>query len=471
MDNSNSTKSLTASVINALKPGNDIKDTGEYSGLRVSCDKSGVKKFYYRYNSPITKGNKKRVPIGVFVKAVINEDLKPPLGEKMLGLSSARHILATLKAERKSGICPATKLEQEKAERIALEASTRLSIKALVEVYLSQHIEDHKSLDGTLIKGVRKVKGQKETRRTLEAVVDKDKASNFGKQLAVDISHVDIKNLITSIVANGTPVQAGRVLAELNLAFDYVIGRPEPIKGVPHTQWQEYLPETHINPCLQAKQFFATKKVKFTAKKGDRYLTDKEIIKLLEWLPNSKFSPITKHALWITLYTGVRSGEAVAAKKNDFDLEKGSWLHDTKMGFKQNTQLSYQAVQYIKPLLENPDNTTGYLLPSSRSSQPQWQKQLSEQAWQLKSKGLMLDIEHWTAHDLRRTCRTGLSRLGCPGEIAEAVIGHTKGGIEGIYNLYQYEKECREWLQKWADHIDVLMGVHSNVISIESKAS
>ncbi len=43
----NSNKPLTASVINALKPWGDIKDTGEYTGLRVSCDQSGVKKFYY----------------------------------------------------------------------------------------------------------------------------------------------------------------------------------------------------------------------------------------------------------------------------------------------------------------------------------------------------------------------------------------------------------------------------------------
>ncbi|MCU7833691.1 MAG: tyrosine-type recombinase/integrase [gamma proteobacterium symbiont of Taylorina sp.] len=460
-------KPLTVSAINGMKPGDDLKDSGENTGLRVNSDQSGVKKFYYRYNSPIIKGNKKRVAIGVFVKAVIDENLEPFLGEKLLGLAAARQILAGLKAERKSGICPATRLEKEKAERLSLEASTRLSVHLMVEAYLSQYIEDHKSFDGKLIAGARKVKGQKETRRTLEAVTGKDKPTEFGRRLASDITHVDIKNLITSILANGTPVQAGRVLGELNLAFNYVIGRPEPIKGIPHHQWQEYLPESHVNPCLQAKQYFQNKKIKFSPKKGDRYLSDKEIVKLLEWLPGSKFSPIVRHTLMIVLLTGVRSGEAIAARKDGFDLDKGSWLHDTKMGFKQNTQLSIQAIEYIRPILNNPNNITEYLLPSSRSGLPLWQKQLSEQAWQLKSKGLMPDIEHWTAHDLRRTCRTGLSKLGCPGEIAEAVLGHTKGGIEGVYNLYEYEAECKIWLQNWADHIDVLMGKVTNVVSIK----
>ena len=42
-------------------------------------------------------------------------------------------------------------------------------------------------------------------------------------------------------------------------------------------------------------------------------------------------------------------------------------------------------------------------------------------------------------------------RLQCPNEVAEAVRGYTRGGVEGIYNLYKYDAECRKWLQVWAD--------------------
>ena len=38
-----------------------------------------------------------------------------------------------------------------------------------------------------------------------------------------------------------------------------------------------------------------------------------------------------------------------------------------------------------------------------------------------------------------RTVRTGLSRLGCPSDVAEAILGHSKKGIEGTYNLHGYE--------------------------------
>jgi hypothetical protein len=55
---------------------------------------------------------------------------------------------------------------------------------------------------------------------------------------------------------------------------------------------------------------------------------------------------------------------------------------------------------------------------------------------------------------LRRTVRTGLSRLPCLNEIAEAVLGHTHGGVEGIYHMYKYDAECKKWLQVWADYLD-----------------
>ena len=73
----------------------------------------------------------------------------------------------------------------------------------------------------------------------------------------------------------------------------------------------------------------------------------------------------------------------------------------------------------------------------------------------------MLDVDRWTPQDLRRSVRTGLSRLQCRNEVAEAILGHARSGIEGTYDLHAYEAECREWLQIWADHLDVLIETHS----------
>jgi integrase len=68
----------------------------------------------------------------------------------------------------------------------------------------------------------------------------------------------------------------------------------------------------------------------------------------------------------------------------------------------------------------------------------------------------MLDIEHWVPHDLRRTVRTGLARLGCPQEVGEAALGHSPASIVGVYNLHGYSQEVHLWLGRWNDHLDSL---------------
>jgi integrase len=42
----------------------------------------------------------------------------------------------------------------------------------------------------------------------------------------------------------------------------------------------------------------------------------------------------------------------------------------------------------------------------------------------------------WTPHDLRRTARTVMARIGIPDEYAEEVLNHSKVGIKKVYNTY-----------------------------------
>lgn len=74
----------------------------------------------------------------------------------------------------------------------------------------------------------------------------------------------------------------------------------------------------------------------------------------------------------------------------------------------------------------------------------------------MRQKDTFIDLPKWTPHDLRRSVRTGLARMGCPSEVGEAILGHARAGIEGTYDLHSYEPECRLWLQKWCDHLDRL---------------
>jgi integrase len=65
-------------------------------------------------------------------------------------------------------------------------------------------------------------------------------------------------------------------------------------------------------------------------------------------------------------------------------------------------------------------------------------------------------LEHWTLHDLRRTAATRMAELGVQPHIVEAVLNHVSGhksGVAGIYNRATYDKEKREALNLWAEHV------------------
>ena len=59
----------------------------------------------------------------------------------------------------------------------------------------------------------------------------------------------------------------------------------------------------------------------------------------------------------------------------------------------------------------------------------------------------------WRIHDLRRTFRTGLGKLGVAPHIAELAINHARKGIEATYDKHRYEGEIKTALTLWANQV------------------
>ena len=51
------------------------------------------------------------------------------------------------------------------------------------------------------------------------------------------------------------------------------------------------------------------------------------------------------------------------------------------------------------------------------------------------------EMPQWQLHDLRRTARSLMARVGVRPDIAERVLGHVMGGVEGIYDRHKYDEE------------------------------
>jgi integrase len=78
-------------------------------------------------------------------------------------------------------------------------------------------------------------------------------------------------------------------------------------------------------------------------------------------------------------------------------------------------------------------------------------------------------LPHWALHDLRRSMRTGLGRIGIQPHIAELVIGHSKTGIEAIYDKHSYQPEIKTALARWAEHVAAIVDDwKSNIVPLHA---
>jgi integrase len=65
-------------------------------------------------------------------------------------------------------------------------------------------------------------------------------------------------------------------------------------------------------------------------------------------------------------------------------------------------------------------------------------------------------VPPFVLHDLRRSFRTGLGRLGVRPDISELLLNHVKTGVSATYDRYSYHGEKRAALALWAEHIVAL---------------
>ena len=70
-------------------------------------------------------------------------------------------------------------------------------------------------------------------------------------------------------------------------------------------------------------------------------------------------------------------------------------------------------------------------------------------------------VTGWRLHDLRRTCVSGMARLGVAPHVADKILNHQAGTISGVAAVYQRHEflaERRAALDLWGAHIGQLLG-------------
>lgn len=220
-----------------------------------------------------------------------------------------------------------------------------------------------------------------------------------------------------------------------------------------------------------------------------RALSLNELASLFPALRNNQpiFTRENYLAIALLVCLGVRKGELIAAQWSEFDLESQLWhmpKERSKTGVGIIIPLSDFAVDWLKELYVRAGGAA-YVFPSRKTSKRRGyisddtlnhalakmfgQKVDSHKQAYANILG-QLGIEHFTVHDLRRTCRTLLASLNIPPHIAERCLNHKLKGIEATYNQHDYLEERRHALDKLASLISPMVNAQINITPFIKRA-
>ena len=198
-----------------------------------------------------------------------------------------------------------------------------------------------------------------------------------------------------------------------------------------------------------------------------RVLSDDEVKAI--W---SASGPEGRWSLWIKLLilTGCRNREVRGASWSEFDLEAEIWTipaDRSKNGRPHTIFLTKPMLALLEAVPRFRD--VDLLFPAAgnacqpMSGDQKVKDRIDKRVREGFREAGAKEPENWCVHDFRRTIATGLQRLGFRPDIADQVIGHvgsTRAGAAAHYLHHGYEKERKEALRVWSEHITGL--IHSN---------
>lgn len=267
-----------------------------------------------------------------------------------------------------------------------------------------------------------------------------------GRRIATIVRR-DVIDLVDGIADRGALTYARRVQAHLHRLFGWAVGRDIIASN----------PVAHLPKPGEVV-------------KRDRVLTDAELALVwraactIEW----PFGPL----FLLLILTGARREEIGALRWSE--VPDGDTIrlegHRTKNGKLHLIALAPQAATIVKQLRrvagsEFVFTTTGGTAVSG------WSKAKSALDAAVAALNGDQALLPWRLHDLRRTMRTGMSKLGVQPHIAELAINHIKTGVEAIYDQHRYHREIRAALVIWAKHVESVVGDQPyNVVALKRSA-
>lgn len=258
----------------------------------------------------------------------------------------------------------------------------------------------------------------------------------IGKHRLEELGRGEIIAYLDGLQDKGMRAQVNRIQSALSSAFNWAVDNGH----------------MNVNPILGLKR-----RVKEQSR--DRVLSDDELRAV--WLAAAERSTPSREFLWLLVLSLQRRDEVRLMRWDELDSKQKVWSLPARRT-KANrahivplSEFSWEILETIPKLGEFVFTIDGKIPYAGQSKMGEALRKAS-------------GVQGWTLHDLRRTGRTGLSRLKVPSMVSELVINHGRDSLQKTYDLHEFLDEKRDALERWSNHVRniVLSGKDSNVVAL-----
>jgi integrase len=276
----------------------------------------------------------------------------------------------------------------------------------LLEAFITQHISQNRSAS------------------EISRMLRREVGSAWGARSIHEIAKRDVIDVVSAIEQRGAPVAANKALKSIKTFFRWCVGRAvldrSPADGVP----------------LPAKQVTR-----------DRVLTDAELARVI--LAARKIDGPYGDIVEVLALTGQRREEVAHCTWDEIDVKTRTW----KLSSDRTKNAKSHEVHLSDPVIAvlNRTSERGKFVFSRSGNIPFQDFSVAKRELDQLS-----GVTGWRLHDLRRTCVSGMARLGIAPHVADKILNHQGGTISGVAAVYQrhdFLAERREALEKWGTHV------------------
>jgi integrase len=313
----------------------------------------------------------------------------------------------------------AAKLEGRDPAAEKREAKRRVvadRVEDLLETFIAQHLSQNRS-GSEVSRLLRREVGQPWNGRSIH-----------------EITKRNVVELISGIEQRGAPAAANKALKTLKTFLHWCVGRAvldrSPAEGVP-------LPARDIA--------------------RDRVLEDKELARII--IAAKQIGDPYGGIVKLLALTGQRREEVARMSWEELDLAGQAWTLPrarTKNAKAHVVHLSKQSMAVLRGVTGR-----GPFVFSRADTKP---FQDFSRAKRLLDR--LSGVSDWRLHDLRRTCVSGMARLGIAPHVADKVLNHQSGtitGVAAVYQRHEFLAERKDALERWGLHVEQIVAVAAQV--------